>query len=72
MLETLDAETFSSGHSDPVGRDEIEKHIQAMVERQNKVKKSISQDKTLAEILEEFNENESRLVTSIYNELTDQ
>ena len=72
MLETLDAETFSSGHSDPVGRDEIEKHIQAMVERQNKVKKSISQDKTLAEILEEFNENESRLVTSIYNELTEQ
>lgn len=72
MLETLDAETFLSGHSDPVGRDEIEKHIQAMVDRQKKVKKSISQDKDLAKILEEFNENESRLVTSIYNEIAEQ
>ncbi len=72
MLETLDAETFLSGHSDPVGRDEIEEHIQAMVERQNKVKELLSQDKTLEETLEEFDENESRLVTSIYNEITDQ
>ncbi|MEN8229250.1 MAG: MBL fold metallo-hydrolase [Bacteroidota bacterium] len=72
MIETLDAETFLSGHSDPVGRDEIEKHIQAMVERQKKVQVSVDQDKTLAEILEEFNENESRLVTSIYNEITEQ
>ena len=72
MLETLDAETFLSGHSDPVGRDEITKHIQGMVERQNKVKELISHDKTLEETLEEFDENESRLVTSIYNEITDQ
>ena len=72
MLETLDAETFLSGHSDPVGRDEIKKHIQEMVERQNKVKKFVSQDKTLEETLVEFDENESRLVTSIYNEITSQ
>ena len=72
MLETLDAETFLSGHSDPVGRDEIKKHIQGMVKRQNKVKELVSQDKTLEETLEEFDENESRLVTSIYNEITEQ
>jgi len=72
MLETLDAETFLSGHSDPVGRDAIKKHIQAMVERQDKVKMLISQDKTMAEVLEQFDENESRLVTSIYNEISAQ
>ncbi len=72
MLEALDAETFSSGHSDLVGREEIEKHIQAMVERQNRVKEYISQEKSMAEILTEFDENESRLVTSVYNEIIGQ
>lgn len=72
MLKTLDAGTFLSGHGDPVERSEIEKHIQAMVERQEKVKSLIGQDKILAEVLEEFQENESRLVSSIYNELTGQ
>lgn len=69
MLETLDAETFLSGHSDPVGRKDIEKHVQLMVERQNKVKEFISQDLSLEETLENFDENEARLVTSIYNEI---
>lgn len=69
MLETLDAETFLSGHSDPVGREAIEIHIQAMVDRQIAVDKCIGQDKSLDETLGEFNENEARLVTSIYNEL---
>jgi len=72
MLESLDAETFLSGHSDPVGREDIEKHILVMVERQEKVKKSIGEDKSLEEVLAEFGEDEARLVTSIYNELTEQ
>ena len=72
MINTLDADTFLSGHSDPVGRGEIEKHIQEMVERQKKVKGLVGQDKILAEVLEEFQENETRLVTSIYNELSGQ
>lgn len=72
MLETLDADTFLSGHSDPVGRAEIYKHIQVMVERQKKVKDLIDQGKTLDEVLAEFSEDESRLVTSIYNEITGQ
>lgn len=70
MLEVIGAETFLSGHSDPVGRGEIEIHIQAMVDRQNMVKESVDKNKTLAETLEDFNENENRLVTSIYSELT--
>ena len=69
MLQTLDAETFLSGHSDPVGREEIENHIRAMVDRQLKVKDLVSQNKTKEEVLEEFEKNESRLVTSIYNEI---
>lgn len=72
MLDTLDAETFLSGHSDPVGRDEIKKHIQLMVDRQAKVKEYILQDLTLEETLDQFNENETRLVTSIYNEIKGQ
>ena len=70
MLETLDADTFLSGHSDPVGRGEIEKHIQEMVERQEKVKQLVGKDMILAEVLEKFQDNETRLVTSIYNEIT--
>ena len=72
MLEKLDAEIFLSGHSDPVGRDEIEKHIQTMVERQSKVKELVGEGKTLEEVLGEFDENETRLVTSIYSEITEQ
>jgi cyclase len=72
MLETLDAETFLSGHSDRVGREEIEKNIQLMVGRQQKVNELISQDKSLDETLAQFDENEARLVTSIYNEVRGQ
>ena len=72
MLETLDAEIFLSGHSDPVGREDIKKHIQAMVDRQMKVQSLYKQDKTMAEVRDEFNENEARLVTSIYNEVAGQ
>ena len=72
MLETLDAEVFLSGHSDPVGRGEIQKHIQVMVERQSKVNELLDEGQSLKEVLGEFNENETRLVTSIYNEITNQ
>lgn len=72
MLETLDAETFLSGHSDAVGRDEIEKHIQIMVARQQKVKELVSKDHSLEEVLKAFDESETRLVTSIYNEVKGQ
>ena len=72
MLETLDAQIFLSGHSDPVGRSEIREHLKQMVDRQNKVKELISQGRSLEDTLESFEENEARLVTSIYNEVKGQ
>ncbi len=72
MLEELDAELFLSGHSDPVGREEIRKHIQEMVKKQQKVKELVSQNKSLEEVRNEFKENEARLVSSIYSEITEQ
>jgi cyclase len=72
MLNTLDAETFLSGHGAPVGRSDIEKHIQTMIARQTKVKTLMDQEKTMEQVLAVFGENESRLVTSIYNELAGQ
>jgi len=70
MLEKLDAETFLSGHSDPVGRAEIKKHIQEMEGRQEEVKVLVKDGKTQEEVLAKFTENEKRLVTSIYQELS--
>jgi len=72
MLETLDAEVFLSGHSDPVGRNEINEHIQSMEQRQEKVSQLIGQGKSLQETLGQFNENEARLVTAIYDEVKGQ
>jgi cyclase len=69
MLECIDAETFLSGHSGPVGRIDIETHIQSMIDRQIAVKERIDQDMTLEETLAEFNDNEARLVSSIYSEI---
>ncbi|MGW8315306.1 MAG: MBL fold metallo-hydrolase [Bacteroidales bacterium] len=72
MLETLHATTFLSGHSDPVGRHDIEQHLLHMVERQEKVLNLMEQGENLEEILAEFQEDESRLVTSIYQELSEE
>ncbi len=69
MLETLDAEIFLSGHSEPAGREDIQKHIQSMVQRQAKVKMLIGEGKSLENTLEEFDQNEARLVTAIYDEI---
>jgi glyoxylase-like metal-dependent hydrolase (beta-lactamase superfamily II) len=38
MLETLEAEKFYSGHSDPLSREGIQKHINEMISLQQKVK----------------------------------
>jgi cyclase len=69
MLATLDAEKFCSGHSDIAGRAEIKKHIELMKELQAKVKSLVKANKTLDEIKKEFEQNQSALVESIYNEL---
>jgi cyclase len=69
MLETLDAIKFCSGHSEIVDRQTIKDHISQMQERQQKIKSLLEKNKSLDEIKSEFNENEARLVESIYNEI---
>lgn len=70
MLESIGAETFLSGHSDPAARTDLENHVQQMVARQEKVRKLIAEGNDLEETLARFQENEARLVTSIYHEIT--
>jgi glyoxylase-like metal-dependent hydrolase (beta-lactamase superfamily II) len=69
MLETLDAKKFCSGHSGILDRKTIMKHIDEMKGRQGKVKSLIEKNKTLKEIKNEFKENETSLIETIYNEL---
>jgi cyclase len=69
MLETLDAEKFCSGHSEIADRSAVKNHIEQMKKRQEKVKTLMEQGKSLEEIKSEFEENEARLIESIYNEI---
>jgi glyoxylase-like metal-dependent hydrolase (beta-lactamase superfamily II) len=69
MLESIDAEKFCSGHSDPIDRSIIEHHIQKITTIQGKVKSLIKQGKSLEEVKKEFPENHGRLIESIFNEL---
>lgn len=69
MLETLDAEKYCNGHSDIMDRDAIKEHIDDMKARQEKVMSLIKDNKPLEEIRKEFEENEARLIESIYNEI---
>ena len=69
MLETLEAERFCSGHSEIIARADVQKQIDTMKARQDKVKQLMAAGKDLAEIQAEFEAGEARLVESIFNEL---
>ncbi len=69
MLETLDAEKFCSGHSEIADRETIKKHIDQMKKRQEKIKSLFEKNMPLEDVLKVFEENESRLVEAIYNEI---
>ena len=69
MLETLDAEKFCSGHSEIADRETIKKQINLIKKRQEKVKSLIEKNMPLEDVKKGFEENESRLVESIYNEI---
>ena len=69
MLETLDAQKFSSGHSEICSREDIQQHIIQIQELQKKVMTMVEQNKSLDEVIGNFEENEARLVTSVYNEV---
>ena len=69
MLETLDAEKFCSGHSAPIDRIAVKHHIEEMKKLQDKIKTQIDLGKDLEEIQKAFEDNYSRLVESIFNEI---
>lgn len=69
MLKTLDAEKFCSGHSEIANREVIRNHIDQMIKRQEKVKSLVKNGKGLEEIKSEFEENEARLIETIFNEI---
>jgi len=69
MLETIDAEKFCSGHSEIADRVTIEKHIEQMKQLQEKVKALIAEGKSLKEIQSGFEQNQARLIESIFNEI---
>jgi len=69
MLETLDADSFVSGHADPVSRADIERHIGEMRGRVEKVESRVIQGDTLADVEKLFDDNEKNLVGIIYNEV---
>jgi glyoxylase-like metal-dependent hydrolase (beta-lactamase superfamily II) len=69
MLDTLDAERFCSGHSDVADRATIERHIEQMKARQQKIQGLVKQGRTLEQIQAEFSEDEGRLVESIFSEI---
>jgi glyoxylase-like metal-dependent hydrolase (beta-lactamase superfamily II) len=69
MLAVLEAETFCSGHSRPLTRDDIEQHIAGMKDMQQKITKMVNEGMGLEEIKKQFEENQARLVEVIYNEV---
>lgn len=69
MLKAVDADKFLSGHAEVLERAAIEEHIQAMIERQEKVRKMKASGAGLDEIKAAFAENEGRLIEAIYNEI---
>ena len=69
MLDAIDAEQFCSGHSEMTNRAGIENHIGRMKDRQEKIKALIAKRKNIEEIKSEFEDNEARLIESIYNEI---
>jgi glyoxylase-like metal-dependent hydrolase (beta-lactamase superfamily II) len=69
MLETLKAERFCSGHSDPVDRNTVKNHIEEMKKIQGKIKSLVGQGKSLEDVKKVFDDNHARLVESIFNEI---
>jgi len=69
MLETLDAEKFYSGHSEPLDRDMIRVHINEMKELQKKIAGFMDKKNTLEEIRKEFSKDQSNIIETIYNEI---
>ena len=69
MLQAIEAEKFCSAHSEMTDREGVRNHIDQMKKRQEKVEALIRERKTIEEIKSEFNENEARLIETIYSDI---
>jgi cyclase len=70
MLDTLDAQKFCNGHSDPGDRKAIADHIAGMQAMQAEVEGLMKKHVPLDAIQKEFKEDEATLISVIYNELS--
>jgi glyoxylase-like metal-dependent hydrolase (beta-lactamase superfamily II) len=68
-LLSLDIEKYCSGHSEIKSRADVISHLEEFTQFQEKVKTLVKNGKSLAETKAAFNENEGRLVESVYNEI---
>lgn len=69
QLLSLDAEKYCSGHSEIKTKADIEQHLKELVAMQEKIENLVKDGKSLEETKAAFNEDESRLVESVYTEL---
>lgn len=68
-LLSLDAEKYCSGHAEIKSRKDIEQHLTELIAFQEKVENLVKSGKSLDETKATFDENEARLVESVYNEI---
>ena len=68
-LLLLDVDKFCSGHADIKTKTDVEEHIKLITAFQQKVKNFVKEGKSLEEIKNEFNEDEGRLLETVYNEI---
>jgi cyclase len=71
MLATIDAERFITGHSGITDRAGVQSAIDTIKDFQNKVRKLITQKKSLADIKKDFPSSDSSLVEIVYKEITE-
>jgi glyoxylase-like metal-dependent hydrolase (beta-lactamase superfamily II) len=69
MLSTIDAQKFICGHNDMIDRAAVQNHIAQMEELQEKVRGLKVKGKSIEEAQKQFEQNQSSLVQTIYNEI---
>lgn len=69
MLSTIDAQKFVCGHNDVIDRAAVQNHIAVMKALQEKVRSLKVKDQSIEEVQKQFEQNQSTLVQTIYNEV---
>ena len=69
MLATIDARKFVCGHNDVIDRTAVRNHIARMKALQAKVRDLKMKGRSIEEVQKQFEQNQSALVQTIYNEI---